>query len=167
MANLSVINGVLKYKETSYQISQMTSVKPVTVSRERKINYVSLRPVLPLIFISGLSGMIGLSIFVKETGAATVFLCASIAILIFCYKRVTLRMAQNREDTHILMYGISMYLANGDRELFVSSNKQMILDICDGIDEAMKGNSGNLVDFTNAKIEINNSDGFVFGSIDA
>lgn len=49
MANLSVDNGVLQYKETSYQISQMTSVKPVTVKRERKINYVSLKPILPLL----------------------------------------------------------------------------------------------------------------------
>lgn len=65
------------------------------------------------------------------------------------------------------MYGISFYMSNGDRELFVSSDKPMILKISAGVSEAMKGNGGNLVNFENANITISDSENFVIGGIDA
>ena len=167
MANLSVNNGVLQYKETSYQISQMTSAKPVTVKRERKINYVSLKPILPLLIIAFVFGSIGSALAGSKTGIELLFFAVTGGLLIYCYKRISVRISQNREDTHDFMYGISFYLANGDRELFISSDKPMILKIYDGISEAMKGNGGNLVNFANANIKISDSENFVIGGIDA
>jgi hypothetical protein len=43
----------------------------------------------------------------------------------------------------------------------------MILKIYNGVSDAMKGNGGNLVNFSNANIKISNSENFVIGGIDA
>lgn len=166
MANLSVNNGVLQYKETSYQISQMTSVKPVTVRKERKINYVSLKPILPLLIAAFVFGSTGFALAGSKADIALLFFAVTVGLLIYCYKRISIRLSQNREDTHDFMYGISFYMANGDQELFVSSDRPMILKIYAGVSEAMKGNSGNLVNFENANIKINDSENFVIGGID-
>lgn len=166
MANLSVNNGVLQYKETSYQISQMTSVKPVTVRKERKINYVSLKPILPLLIAAFVFGSVGSALAGSKINIALLFFTVTVGLLIYCYKRISIRLSQNREDTHDFMYGISFYMSNGDRELFISSDKSMILKISDGVSEAMKGNVGNLVSFENANIKISNSENFTIGGLD-
>jgi len=166
MTALSVIDGVLRYKETSYQISQMTSAKPVTVRRERKINYVSLKPVLPLLGVVLIMFLIGLATKDKQEDAAFVLFAASAGLLFYCYKRVTKRLSQNKENTHTTMFGISLYLANGDSELFISSKKETIMEVYQGIHEAMKGKTGNLVDLKHSQIQITDANNVTIGSID-
>jgi len=166
MAKLSVNQRVFKYKQTTYQISQITSVKPFTEERAKNIEYISLDELQTLIPISIVSALVGCWSFYNFK-----FIFGFIAfgisgfILRYCYKQYIAREAQNSLEKFTYMYGISMRISNGDKPRFVSSNKAIIDQTHQAILDAMDGHSNVNVSFENANIEIIDSENVNLGNI--
>jgi hypothetical protein len=165
MAHLSVNSRILKYKDTSYQISQMTSVMPVTIKRKKKIAYVDLA-FLKFFVPAGLfSVLFGIAIFSNSFIWGVSITLAGILSLRYCYQQWQARRAQDSLETHYLMHGISLRMSNADKQFFVSSDKSLIMEVHDAIIEAMNGVEGVSITFENANIEISDSENVTIGSV--
>ncbi len=165
MAHLSVNSRILKYKKTSYQISQMTSIKPGRVTRKKHIEYVSVEH-LPLVMLVGaVLAFIGLAALSDGEVSGFLFLVFGGAALFYCYKIWRTRREQNKIDPRYVMYGLSVRMSNGDKEFFLSSDEPLIDKIHNAIVEAMNGVEGVSISFENANIEISDSDNIQIGNL--
>jgi len=165
MANLSVNNKVLRYKSTSYQISQIASAKPLPEKKTpRKIEPVSLGSIKFVVPISVVLGLLGFIFFMAENiyGLFLILLC--VCCVIYCAMVLTDYYRAKNSDPYNYMYGISLRMSNGDDPVFYSSNKKMIFQVQNAIISAMNGDENVAISFDNANINISNSSDFDIGN---
>jgi len=125
MANLSVNNKVLRYKSTSYQISQITSAKPLPEKKTpRKIEPVSLQSLKYLIPIGIMAGVIGFLLLKAEIMYGMLLFLLAVGCLIYSMMLLTEQTKAKNADPYNYMYGISLRMSNGDDPVFYSSNKK-------------------------------------------
>ena len=165
MANLSVNNKVLRYKSTSYQISQITSAKPLPEKKTpRKIEQISLNPLKPALTICFVFAAIGLILLSAGTAFGLLAILVSIVCILYSYNLYSNHIEAKNADPYNYMYGISLRMSNGDDPVFYSSNKTTIYGVLKAIESAMNGDENVSISFDNANINISNSNDFDIGN---
>jgi len=167
MAKLSVNDQIFKYKDTTYQIGQIVSVrkyeiklKPQTIDPEKRLIPAKLFGFASLLLVT----MCAL-IYFEITSELDEYFLYFIAGLIFSFL-MFIRNSAARHPTILQrsMHKFEIMLPNGRKEVFESSNKNTIDKITDAIDQAINKKGGVSLQMTDVNVQISNSDNLVFGS---
>lgn len=165
MSVLKVENKILKYKGVSYQISQISSLKIVEIKRKNRI-HVSLKPLgqLALAFIF----FVGLLLALVSNGNYYGLLSGMVAIVVFyfMFRIVKRKLVEMSKPEYLKLSGLSMRMSNGDDPLFVSHDKELLLEIREALYDAMNNNQANTsISFDNVNIEVTDSEKVEIGNV--
>lgn len=75
------------------------------------------------------------------------------------------RNKQNKRDKFVQLYGLSLWLSNGDDPIFISHDRKAIEGIDKAVTEAMNGIEGVSISLDNVNVEILNSDNVNIGGV--
>lgn len=166
MSTLSVDNRILKYKGISYQISQITSMKVVTIKLKNR-KKASLQPLKKSIPISIIGIFIAFAAVQAESGGvALVAFLIAMGSAYYSYSVIVEKIQEMKGDKYSNLYGLSLRLSNGDDPIYTSTNRKLIFNIRDAVSDSMNGSGGAVsVNFDNVNIEITDAENVEIGNV--
>lgn len=153
---LTVNNKVFKYKDTYYQITQIASIKVVTVKKTNKILVTSLLPlffVIPLIILCLFFG-----ISADTQDMRILFFIGAIGLTIYGFLLKFKHYQDNKQDKYNITYGLSLRMSGGDSPIFMTPKKELVYEIRNGIVDAMNEVAGVNITMQDVNIDVRDSE---------